>query len=101
MRADRSIRVVLANREYEAWFIAAAESIAGHRNLRLGLIAPEDPETIRDAKGWLAQFSHPNTAYRETLDQPAFTQIFDLHQARTCPSFNKLCRDMASLFSGS
>ncbi|ETW97885.1 MAG: hypothetical protein ETSY1_21010 [Candidatus Entotheonella factor] len=100
-RADRHIRVVLANKEYEAWFLAAVESIAGHRHLRPDLTPPAAPETIRDAKGWLTQYSRPQTAYRETLDQPALTQIFDLNQARTCPSFDKLCRDMASLFSNS
>jgi hypothetical protein len=98
-RADRNIRVILANKEYEAWFIAAAESIAGHRGLRSDLTPPTTPESIRDAKGWLTQVSHANTAYRETLDQPALTQLFDLQQARTCSSFDKLCRDVASLVS--
>ena len=100
-RADRHVRVVLANKEYEAWFIAAVASIAGHRGLRSDLSPPAAPETIRDAKGWLTQSSHFDKAYREPLDQPALTQIFDLHQARACPSFDKLCRDMTSLFSDS
>jgi len=101
VRPDRNIRVVLANKEYEAWFIAAVASIAGHRNLRFDLLPPVAPETIRDAKGWLTQSSYPHSTYRKTLDQPALTQIFDLHQARVCPSFDKLCRDMASLFNDS
>jgi hypothetical protein len=100
-RPDRNIRVVLANKEYEAWLIAAVASIAGHRNLRCHLLPPVAPETIRDAKGWLTRSSRSHSAYRETLDQPALTQIFDLHQARVCPSFDKLCRDMASLFNNS
>jgi hypothetical protein len=50
-RRDRAMRVVLAKREYEAWFIAAAESLGGHRNLLPDLIPPDDPESIRDAKG--------------------------------------------------
>ncbi len=52
-RNDRLIRVVLAKVEYEAWFLAAADSIAGLRGLREDATAPVDPESIRDAKGWL------------------------------------------------
>ena len=33
VRSDRRIQVVLAQREYEAWFLAAADSIAGYREL--------------------------------------------------------------------
>ncbi len=47
------VGVVLAKSEFESWFIAAAESIAGHSALPPHLAAPADPESIRDAKGWL------------------------------------------------
>ena len=97
-RPDRDIRVVLANKEYEAWFIAAAESIAGRRGLLPDLVPHHDPESIQDAKGWLTNHSRPGTAYRETLDQPALTQVFDIESARKSPSFDKLCRDLAALF---
>jgi len=97
-RPDRDIRVILANKEYEAWFIAAAESIAGRRSLRADLVPHHDPETIQDAKRWLTTHSRPGTAYRETLDQPALTQVFDIERARKSPSFDKLCRDLSTLF---
>ena len=45
--------VVIAKSEFESWFLAAAESIAGHRGLRDDLTTPQDVESIRDAKGWL------------------------------------------------
>ena len=97
-RRDREIRVVLAKKEYEAWFIAAAESIGGYRNLLPDLTAPADPESIRNAKGWLTRNSRTGAAYRETLDQPALTQVFDIANARRSPSFDKLCRDLTTLF---
>ena len=50
--SDCRVRVVLAQREYEAWFLAAADSIAGHRELRSDTTTPSEPESIRDAKGW-------------------------------------------------
>jgi hypothetical protein len=54
-RPDRFISVVLAHCEFEAWFLAAAESLAGKRNLSKNLVAPDNPEEIRDAKGWLSK----------------------------------------------
>jgi len=96
-RGDRTIRVVLAKVEYEAWFLAAAESIAGHRGIAAGTTAPDDPESVRDGKGWISARMPPGRSYRETLDQPALTAIFDLTAARRAPSFDKLWRDVSSL----
>ena len=97
-RADRRVRVVFPKRMYEAWFLAAAASIAGQRNLRPGLLAPPDPESNPNPKVWLTQQMPPGRSYRETLDQPAFTSLLDLRAACAAPSFRKLCRDVASLF---
>src|ERR1022692_2216324 len=47
------VGVVLAKREFENWFIAVAESIAGYAGLRPDLTAPPNPESIRGAKEWL------------------------------------------------
>ena len=54
-RADMPIGVVLAKREYEAWFLASAESLRGRRGLPPDLSPPEDPESIRAAKEWLGR----------------------------------------------
>jgi hypothetical protein len=97
VRPDRRIRVVAAEREFEAWFLAAAESLRGRRGLPADLTAPEDPEAIRDAKGWLTQ-RLAGRSYRETIDQPALTAVFDLASARRARSFDKLYRDVESLF---
>lgn len=97
-REDRRFRVVLAKTEFEAWFLAAARSLAGQRGLDEDLEPPPDPEAIRDPKKWLSRKMPRNRAYRETLDQPALAAILDLDAARTAPSFDKLWRDVASLF---
>ena len=97
-RNDRRIRVVLAHREYEAWFLAAADSLAGHRDLSSGTTAPADPESVRNAKGWLADRMPSGRAYQATRDQPAFSKMFDLDQARRgAPSFDKMWRTVADL----
>ena len=94
-RADRPIRVVLARSEYETWFLASAASIAGQRGIEAA--APPDPESIRDAKGWLRRNLLPGGSCRPTRHQARFTADFDLDAARTAPSFDKLWRDMTSL----
>lgn len=97
-RADRRIGVVLASREYEAWFLAAAESLAGHRDVSGDITAPANPESIRNAKGWLGNRMQSGKAYKETRHQPAFSTLFDLDQARRgAPSFDKMWRTVADL----
>lgn len=88
------VGVVLARSEFESWFIAAAESIASHSGLRTDLVAPADPESIRDAKGWLQKAMPPGRRYSETVDQPSLASKFDLNAARRAPSFDKMCREI-------
>ncbi len=69
--------VVMAHREYEAWFLAA-------------LPEPHPaPETVRDAKGELA--ARLDGRYLPTVDQPSLSATFEM--ARAYPrsrSFRKL-----------
>lgn len=97
IRGDVGISVVLAKREFEGWFLAAAESLRGARGLPADLAPPNDPEAIRDAKGWLGR--HMGRGYEPTRDQPAFVELFDLHLARQrSPSFDKLWREVESQY---
>lgn len=50
---DTPVGLVLAKCEFEAWFLAAAESLAGHQGLRKPLRPPANPEAIPKAKEWL------------------------------------------------
>jgi len=91
--AHRKVSVVLASREYEAWFIAAASSLDGVRGFGLPPGEAADAEAPRDAKGWMERRMSAGT-YREVLDQPAFTAKFDLQQAfDNSRSFRKLCKE--------
>ena len=96
VRSDLPIAVVLAKREFEAWFLAAADSLRGYKGLKNDLEPPNHPEEIRGAKGWLKQ-RRDSRKYRETLDQPGFTAYFDLDQARSADSFDKCYRDIVRL----
>jgi hypothetical protein len=87
------VSVILPQREFESWFLAAAESIRGKRGLPADLTPPQDPEGIRGAKEWLRQRMSGHV-YSETIDQPALAAIFDLNQARAATSFDKCYRDL-------
>lgn len=91
---DRKVSVVLANREFEAWFIASAQSLVGVRGFAPG---PEDlhadAERPRDAKGWMG--SRMPSGYGETTDQPAFAACLDVALAHErSRSFRKLCKEL-------
>ena len=93
------ISVVLAKKEFEAWFIAAAESLRGQCGLSQELVADPDPESIRGAKEWLSRQMPRNRRYAETTDQPALTAIFDLQAARRADSFDKCYREIVRLLT--
>jgi len=98
-RADLPISVVLAKREYEAWFLAAATSLRGKRGLPLDLVVPPNPEDIRGAKEWLASQMPSGRGYSESADQPALTSVFDMHAARGADSFDKCYREIVRLLN--
>ncbi|MFW5920462.1 MAG: DUF4276 family protein [Polyangiales bacterium] len=96
-RSDVRLSVVLAKKEYEAWFLAGARSLAGKAGFAPDLTPPPDPESIRDAKGWLA--ARRTGKYREVIDQPRLTALLSLEEARAAPSFDKLWRDVHELLA--
>lgn len=96
-RRDVPVGVILAKHEFEAWFLAAAESLRGLRGLPPDLAAPADPEAIRGAKEWLRDRMQPKFKYHEVLDQPALTARFDLATARRTNSFDKCYREVTRL----
>ena len=97
-RADRLISVVLANKEFEAWFIASADSLK-EKGYVTGVtdLPEEDPDSVRGAKQWLSSRLHQGT-YKPTVDQPKLAAVFDLQEARrNSRSFRKLWREMELL----
>jgi hypothetical protein len=99
-RSDIAASVVLAKREFESWFLAAAESLAGRRGLPAGLIHPDNHETIRGAKEWLSKQLPAGRIYKETTDQAAFAAVFDMAKARErSDSFDKCYREIGELIS--
>ena len=97
-RQDKRVAVVLAKHEFEAWFLAAAPSLAGKHGFPGNLLLPPDPEVPRDCKGWLSDARAAGHSYKETVDQASLASAFDMKMARdNSPSFDKFYRDVAWL----
>ena len=97
-RGDRSTSVVVANREYESWFIAGASGLRGYRGLPDDLLPAPNAEQIRNAKGWIDE--RMANGYHETTDQPKLSSRFDLREALKSDSFSKLHRDIRGFIAG-
>lgn len=99
-RPDLPLSVVLAAREFELWFLAAASSLAGQLGFVEQLQGPSNPEIVRGAKEWLTHHRQDSQPYKPTADQAALTSIFDIKQARDrSRSFEKLCREIQFLIA--
>jgi hypothetical protein len=91
------IAIVIPKYEFETWFLTAGESLSGLRGLREGLSAPADPEAIRGAKEWLSRNMISGRTYSPTVDQAALVAGMDLIAAKSCRSFDRLCREIERL----
>ena len=90
------ISVVIPNKEYEAWFLASANSMANqnlpseHQSIALsGNLSNVD--NIKDAKG---RITIDGKSYSETGHQEILTKMIDVNIAeKNSRSFRKLCKE--------
>ncbi len=101
-----SVAIVFARQEFETWFIAGIESVAGQQlpDGRLVQPAAKAPDgdlekRPRDAKGWLSQVIEGG--YKPTRDQAALSDMADLQtvRARKLRSFQRLEAAISELVS--
>lgn len=95
-----AVEVVLAEKEFEAWGLAAARSLRGWRGLPDDLEPPPNPQGIRGAKEWLTERMPGAAVYSPTADQPSLAAAINLDQARSTSSFDKFCRAVCALVGG-
>jgi hypothetical protein len=97
-RPDKQVSVVLANREFEAWFLAAAPSLAGQFGFPAEFPRPHNPEAPRNCKRLLTAARPKGQPYKETVDQAPLASVFDLKMAREhSGSFDKFYREVSRL----
>jgi hypothetical protein len=100
--AGKPCAVVMAYREYEAWFLASIESLRGRRGIRPDADSHPQPELPRGAKEQLEQRMQPGESYQETADQPALSAVFDMRPAyQKCRSFRHLVEAFGDLLAAS
>jgi hypothetical protein len=92
------VRVALPVREFEAFFLAAAFSLRGHRGIREDAEPPSEPEVPRDAKGAVTGLMAGSRRYVEVADQPSLTAAMDLAAvAERCRPYRKLEQEILAL----
>jgi hypothetical protein len=90
--------IVMARREYEAWFLAALESLRGQRGISEDAYYSQEPEQKRGAKDSLSEFMPRNTLYSPSADQAALSAVFALeHAYRRAASFQKLVKELCRI----
>lgn len=89
-RKDMRIGVVVANHEYEAWFVASAES--------LGIGTAESQAAAESRRGAKEVVKTGLGRYSPVLDQPKLTARMNLESVRRhSPSFDKMWREVCRL----
>jgi hypothetical protein len=92
---------VVVVREYEAWFLAAIESLRGRRRIALEAEPPPSPENIRGAKQILERWMPQGVSYAPRTDQPALTALFCMKTAYArCRSFRQVVKAFRRLAEG-
>jgi hypothetical protein len=103
--------LVLAHREFEAFFLPCISLIAGHKLRdsngieRDGILANTrfegNPEDIRGVKEWLSSHMPRGRSYKPTLDQLPLTRLIDFDAIRShnppLPCFGTLERSLKFL----
>jgi hypothetical protein len=101
LRPDRNpvpvgVEIVVAYQEYESWFLAAADSLRAHPDVRDDAASPADPERKRDAKRELGKLMLES--YKETRHQPKFSALIDLKTAsKNSRSFRRMVHAVETL----
>lgn len=81
------VAIVCAKCEYEAWFLASLETIAGQslkgrEGLPTGLTYDQPVEEKRGVKEWLSKQMSVGRAYKETQDQAPMTALLNFGLVR-------------------
>lgn len=97
--------IAVAKCEYEAWFLASLETIAGKPWQGRAGLPPElgytgNCEAITGVKGWLGRHLPPGHSYKPSQDQAVLTTMLDLELARkNSRSFRRLCHALEQAVS--
>jgi len=90
------VEIVIAWREFEAWFLASVEALRPHASVRSDAESHPHPESMRDAKGEMTR--RMLETYRPTRHQASFAALIDLDSAAdNSRSFRRLLSSVEAL----
>lgn len=97
LRSDVPIIVALAQREFESWFLAAAQSLRGRHGVPPDFAPPFNHADLRDAKGMLNAMMRDG--YDPITHQLPLTRAMDIDAtALGNPSFRRLIERLPALW---
>lgn len=82
IRSDWPFKIAFVVREFESLFLAERQAAINILNLPPATRFPEDPEALRDAKGWLSSALPKGVSYKPTTHQAKITAHLDLETLR-------------------
>lgn len=95
----RPVRVAPAVREFEAWFLASLEELAGIEGITDTPERIDEPESVRGAKGVFERNLDSRT-YSESVDQKRYCRVISIRNAlRNSPSFGRLVAHVTDLLA--
>lgn len=100
IRPDVPFGVCLIVKEFESLFLWDEKSTRkALPMLKSDTVWPENPEAVRDAKGWLSKAQPSGYSYKPTTDQAKLSKQVDLSVLKQCsPSYQRLLATLEQLF---
>lgn len=79
IHAEWPFRVAFMVKEFETLFLSEPDATRSVlKEISKTTVFPEDPEAIRDAKGWLSRAMPSGYTYKETIHQAKLAAVVDL-----------------------
>ena len=92
--------IVCAVCEYESWFLASIDKIAGKYDIPEGTTFPGNPEDKCGAKEWLTSQMQGSNIYKETIHQAKMTHDLDLqYLSENIRSFQRMIHAVDELLA--
>lgn len=86
IRSNWPFKIAFLVKEFESLFLAETQAAKNVLALPPGTKFPDEPETIRDAKGWLSKALPKGSAYKPTVHQAKITAHLNFEQLRKTSS---------------
>lgn len=103
LEKSRPVEFVFMVQEFESLFLADERATRQvFPDIPTDLRFPADPETVRDAKGWLSKARPKGLAYKPTQHQARMASQVDIHRLRSrSPSFVRFEAAVTALLTDS